>query len=60
MLKQTSTISAENYSSVSIRQIPLRSFGISFTYKFGKLEFSKNKEQENNNNFMNETSPGAN
>ncbi len=59
-VKQTSTISAENYSSISIRQVPLRSFGISFTYKFGKLEFSKNKEQENNNNFMNETTPSAN
>ncbi len=59
-VKQTSTISAENYSSISVRQVPLRSFGISFTYKFGKLEFSKNKEDENNNNFMNETSAKAN
>jgi outer membrane receptor protein involved in Fe transport len=59
-VKQTSTISAENYSSISIRQVPLRSFGISFTYKFGKLEFNKNKEDENNNNFINDTSAKAN
>ncbi len=59
-VKQKSTISAESYSSISIRQVPLRSFGISFTYKFGKLEFDKNKEDENNNNFMNDTSAGAN
>ena len=59
-VKQTSTISAESYSSTSIRQVPLRSFGISFTYKFGKLEFSKNKEEENNNNFMNDSSARAN
>ena len=31
----------------SYRDIPYRSFGISFTYKFGKLKFSKPKESEN-------------
>jgi len=54
-VRQLSTISTDNYISTSIRQVPLRSFGISFMYKFGKLEFSKNKE-EDNNNFMNEGS----
>ena len=54
-VRQLSTISTDSYTSTSIRQVPLRSFGISFMYKFGKLEFSKNKE-EDNNNFMNEGS----
>jgi outer membrane receptor protein involved in Fe transport len=58
-VRQLSTISAESYSSTSIRQMPLRSFGISFTYKFGKMEFSKSKE-EDDNNFLNNTSSGAN
>jgi ferric enterobactin receptor len=54
-VRQVSTISAESYTSTSIRMMPLRSFGISFMYKFGKLEFSKKKE-EDNTNFMNDSS----
>jgi ferric enterobactin receptor len=57
-VRQLSTISAENYTSTIIRQVPLRSFGISFTYKFGKMEFGKKKE-EDNNNFINDTSTGG-
>jgi ferric enterobactin receptor len=48
-VKQVSTISTNGYVSESIRKLPLRSFGISFTYKFGKLEFSKSKEKNDNN-----------
>jgi outer membrane receptor protein involved in Fe transport len=55
-VRQLSTISAESYTSTNIRMMPLRSFGISFMYKFGKLEFSKKKEEEDNN-FMNDTTP---
>lgn len=51
-VRQLSTISTDSYTSTTIREVPIRSFGISFTYKFGKLEFSKNK-QEDENNFMN-------
>ena len=58
-VRQLSTISAESYTSTSIRMMPLRSFGISFMYKFGKLEFSKPKE-EDNNNYMNDASSRAN
>ncbi|MGC1390123.1 MAG: outer membrane beta-barrel family protein [Bacteroidales bacterium] len=58
-VRQLSTISAENYTSTSIRMMPLRSFGISFMYKFGKMEFSKTKE-EDNNSYMNETSSSGN
>ena len=34
----------------SVRQIPLQSFGVSFMYKFGKLEFKKEKNNDDNNN----------
>jgi outer membrane receptor protein involved in Fe transport len=48
-INQVTTIATSNYVSNSVRQMPLRSFGISFTYKFGKLEFSKKKEDNFNN-----------
>jgi ferric enterobactin receptor len=48
-IDQVTTISTENYVSRSVRQLPFRSFGINFTYKFGKLEFSKKKEENFNN-----------
>lgn len=57
-VRQVTTISADSYTSSSIRKIPLRSFGISFTYKFGKMEFKKNKG-EDDNNYLNNTAPGG-
>jgi len=38
-----------NFNQTSLRQIPLRSFGISLTYKFGKLDFKKDKDQPQDN-----------
>jgi hypothetical protein len=52
-IKQVTTISTDSYTSTSIRQLQLRSFGLSFMYKFGKLEFSKNKQEDNNNDMNN-------
>lgn len=49
---QVTTVSTQNYESRYIRKIPFRSFGINFTYKFGKLEFSKKKEENFNNQGM--------
>ncbi|MFT3823029.1 MAG: TonB-dependent receptor [Chitinophagaceae bacterium] len=46
-VNQLTTITAANYISTSLTRLPYRSFGISFTYKFGKLEFKKNKEDSN-------------
>jgi outer membrane receptor protein involved in Fe transport len=46
-IQQITTVSAANYTSYLIRQVPYRSFGISLSYKFGKLEFKKSKEDEN-------------
>ncbi len=44
---QVTTIATASYTSYSARQVPYRSVGISATYKFGKLEFKKNKDEEN-------------
>ena len=53
-MKQVTTISTGNSTSTSIRQMPLRSFGLSFTYKFGKIEFSRNNNrEEDENGYMN-------
>jgi ferric enterobactin receptor len=44
-ISQYSTTSGTSFSQSNIRQLPFRSFGISLSYKFGKLEFSKGKEK---------------
>jgi ferric enterobactin receptor len=49
-VRQVTTINTGGYVSQSVRKLPLRSFGISLTYKFGKLEFSKTKQKGENNN----------
>ena len=53
-VNQVITVNTGNSDSFSTRHIPLRSFGISLTYKFGKLEFTpkKKEDNENNNNLM--------
>lgn len=42
-IKQATTVETRDYSSYSVRYLPLRSFGISFSYKFGK-DFKKDKD----------------
>jgi ferric enterobactin receptor len=44
------TTYGSNFNQSNLRQIPLRSFGISLMYKFGKLEFKKDKQKDDNNN----------
>ncbi len=50
-INQSSTIiqTGPIYSSqYSLRQVPFRSFGINLSYRFGKLEFKKDQEKDNN------------
>ena len=50
---QRSTTFGSNFSQVNIRQVPVRSFGISLSYKFGKLDFKKeNKEKEKDDDMV--------
>ncbi|MGI4020269.1 MAG: TonB-dependent receptor domain-containing protein [Janthinobacterium lividum] len=42
---QSATTNGQPYTSSNLRQVPLRSFGISLAYKFGKLEFKRGKEE---------------
>ncbi|HEY2581305.1 MAG TPA: TonB-dependent receptor [Mucilaginibacter sp.] len=37
-----------NFNQSSLRQIPLQSFGVTLSYKFGKLEFKKDNKEDNN------------
>lgn len=48
-IDQKTTLSGVDFTSYSLRQLPYRSFGINFTYKFGKLEFKKERVPEDVN-----------
>ncbi|HMG14162.1 MAG TPA: outer membrane beta-barrel protein [Saprospiraceae bacterium] len=46
---QKTELTGSNFISENIRELPYQSFGINFTYKFGKLEFKNEKELEDIN-----------
>ena len=56
-IKQVTTTNTSDYTSTATRYLPYRSFGISFTYKFGKLEFKKPKEENKNDYLTNPPQP---
>ena len=45
-VKQQTLINGPNFNSNNIRYVPSRSFGLSFNWRFGKLEFKKEKKEE--------------
>lgn len=51
-IKQVTTVETSDYNSYILRNLPRRSFGISFSYKFGSSEIKKAKE---NADFMNDS-----
>ena len=57
---QSTYISGENFSSVSTRRYPYQIFGLSFSYKFGKIEFKENKKENENENTPENNSGGEN
>jgi len=40
-LDQRTVLTGPNFTTNNLRQIPFRSIGLNFTWKFGKLEFKK-------------------
>ena len=47
-VNQKAELSGPNFNLIYLRQIPFQSFGISFTYKFGKLDFKNTREDDLN------------
>jgi outer membrane receptor protein involved in Fe transport len=48
-VNQKTELTGTDFTLYTLRELPYRSFGINFTYKFGKLEFKKQKEAEDPN-----------
>lgn len=46
---QKSYVTGSNFYQTNIRRVQFQSFGITLSYKFGKLEFKKEKEDNNQN-----------
>jgi len=51
-IRMASKVTTENSESSTVRELPFRSFGIAFTWKFGNLE-SKKRNRENDNDSFN-------
>lgn len=48
-IRQETILTGSNFTSDNVRYVPFRSIGVNFTWKFGKLEFKKDKDQGGDN-----------
>ncbi|MCW3117621.1 MAG: TonB-dependent receptor, partial [Chitinophagaceae bacterium] len=48
-INQKTILTGNNFDLYSLRRVPSRSIGINFTWKFGKLEFKKTREEGGDN-----------
>ncbi|MEP7375904.1 MAG: TonB-dependent receptor [Chitinophagaceae bacterium] len=48
-INQKTSLTGGNFRVSSVRRVPVRSIGINFTWKFGKLEFKKQPEEAKDN-----------
>ena len=46
-VNQPTILYGTNFTTNNYRKVPFRSVGLNFTYKFGKLEFKKDKDDNN-------------
>jgi len=51
-IDQKAVTYGSNFYQTNLREVPFRSFGITLNYRFGKMEFKKEKEKDDNNNNM--------
>jgi ferric enterobactin receptor len=47
-IEQKTSLEGDNFTLNSLRQLPFRSFGINLTWKFGKLQFKPERDEERN------------
>ena len=48
-VNQKTVLAGDNFAMTNTRQLPYRSFGLNFTFKFGHMEFKGEKEAEDQN-----------
>jgi len=48
-VNQVTDLTGYNFTTITTRQVPYQSFGINFTYRFGKMEFKEKKDEQDPN-----------